>query len=184
MALGSGQVIAARLFQVSNYFLKDKSNESQNDQLDRQKRRRNERETPTNMSRLRRVTGELHGACCDVEPCPYCGRQLLTCDHCFKTPREGDRIPWTGEWPGTAECKEFGWFARARCKGVGILRSVSSPSLARPRSAAPGGYLGSKRKALDTRKEEGSQTLKRGLMHIEPGETVPGPSGLGAGSWF
>ena len=61
--------------------------------------------------------GELHGACCDVEPCPYCGRQLLTCDHWFKTPREGDRIPWTGEWPGTAECKEFGWFARPGAKG-------------------------------------------------------------------
>jgi len=23
-----------------------------------------------------------------------------------------DRIPWTGDWPGTQACIEFGWFAK------------------------------------------------------------------------
>jgi hypothetical protein len=23
-----------------------------------------------------------------------------------------DRLPWSGEWPGKAECRQFGWFAR------------------------------------------------------------------------
>lgn len=65
--------------------------------------------------------GELHNDWCDVERCPNCGGQLISCV-C-----EGDfvkaRLPWTGEWPGVMECREFGWYSKmvagkgwVRCK--------------------------------------------------------------------
>jgi hypothetical protein len=59
--------------------------------------------------------GQLHIPGCVVERCPYCGRQLLSCfcpgiglDHV----PDDDRLAWAGEWPGLAECVEFGWFAK------------------------------------------------------------------------
>lgn len=54
--------------------------------------------------------GEQHNDGCDVERCPDCGGQLISCD-CegeFAMPR----LPWTGEWPGVVECREFGWYAK------------------------------------------------------------------------
>jgi hypothetical protein len=51
--------------------------------------------------------GELHMRGCDVERCPTCGQQLISCGH---HPSEGRRLPWSGEWPGKAECREFGWY--------------------------------------------------------------------------
>jgi hypothetical protein len=52
------------------------------------------------------AAGEFHGNGCDVERCPICGFQLLSCGHRPRT----RRIPWSGEWPGVAECREFGWY--------------------------------------------------------------------------
>ncbi len=54
--------------------------------------------------------GAFHLPDCDVERCPYCGRQLLSCG-CRRPPLD-DRMPWTGTWPGVAECRELGWFAK------------------------------------------------------------------------
>lgn len=47
-----------------------------------------------------------HDDGCDVARCQETGFQRLTCheDHAC-----GHDI-WTGEWPGVAECIEFGWF--------------------------------------------------------------------------
>jgi hypothetical protein len=59
--------------------------------------------------------GEFHAEGCDVEPCPYCGGQLLSC--CCEgigsdsVPAD-DRMPWDGFWPGSRACVQFGWFAR------------------------------------------------------------------------
>jgi hypothetical protein len=55
--------------------------------------------------------GGFHESGCDIEPCPYCGRQLASCG-CTSNPPLDDRLPRTGLWPGVAECREFGWFAR------------------------------------------------------------------------
>jgi hypothetical protein len=55
--------------------------------------------------------GEHHKLGCDIEQCPYCGGQLISCD-CRKKPPLDDRMPWSGQWPGVAECRAFGWFAR------------------------------------------------------------------------
>jgi hypothetical protein len=54
--------------------------------------------------------GALHQTDCDVERCPACGRQYVTCD----CPRHHKRrrLAWTGLWPGEAECREFGWFVK------------------------------------------------------------------------
>ena len=54
--------------------------------------------------------GEQHTEWCDVERCPDCGGQLISCD-CegeFTAPR----VPWSGEWPGVMECREFGWYSK------------------------------------------------------------------------
>lgn len=51
--------------------------------------------------------GENHRSGCDIERCATCGLQVGACDHPPTT-----AIPWTGMWPGEAECREFGWFAR------------------------------------------------------------------------
>lgn len=64
--------------------------------------------------------GELHADGCDVERCPYCGCQLGSC-FCPASDQgvpDDDRMPWTGEWPGVAECREFGWYAK-RVEGKG-----------------------------------------------------------------
>jgi hypothetical protein len=53
--------------------------------------------------------GRYHEPGCDVERCPYCGGQLLTCLH---DPPPDDREPWTGVWPGVQECRELGLWSR------------------------------------------------------------------------
>ncbi|WP_019584160.1 hypothetical protein [Thioalkalivibrio sp. ALE16] len=50
--------------------------------------------------------GEYHEPDCDVERCPACGFQLLSCGCAI---HDCPPVPWMGEWPGEAECREFGW---------------------------------------------------------------------------
>jgi len=56
------------------------------------------------------LPGAIHQRDCDIEQCPNCGRQLLTC-RCSDAQR-ACRLPWTGHYPGVAECMEFGWYAK------------------------------------------------------------------------
>jgi hypothetical protein len=49
--------------------------------------------------------GEQHDIHCDVARCTECGNQFISCG-C----RRGHASVWTGEWPGKAECREFGWY--------------------------------------------------------------------------
>jgi hypothetical protein len=61
--------------------------------------------------------GELHfpddaeGVPCDWEQCPYCGH-VMSGACCGREIPQDDRMPWTGELPGVAECQEFGWFVK------------------------------------------------------------------------
>src|SRR5262245_9119696 len=59
--------------------------------------------------------GQLHHRGCGVEVCPNCGGQKLSCCCEGKPPARDPRnrrLLWTGEWPGEAECREFGWYAK------------------------------------------------------------------------
>jgi hypothetical protein len=86
--------------------------------------------------------GELHVLGCDVERCPMCGHQAISCDCIYEfngmdpDNLEDDhpevyengpteemyakwdaewghrRMTWTGIYPGDVECHEFGWFAK------------------------------------------------------------------------
>ena len=81
--------------------------------------------------------GQLHTPGCDVERCPACGVQFISCD-CVATANGTDdvtdemierwdaewgprRIPWSGEWPGVAEAREFGWYCRRDPDGPGYV---------------------------------------------------------------
>jgi hypothetical protein len=59
------------------------------------------------------AVGEAHRAGCDVERCSGCGRQRLLC--LLTTGGCADHDPvaeaWSGEWPGTNECRARGWWA-------------------------------------------------------------------------
>ena len=56
--------------------------------------------------------GEDHKPNCDVERCPACGFQRLSCDCTEDETRGLKNIPWSGEFPGKAECREYGLYAR------------------------------------------------------------------------
>jgi hypothetical protein len=59
-----------------------------------------------------------HRQGCDVERCRLCGHQALSCgchdrfsdrDYRREVALAGGRLHWTGEWPGTEECRRLGW---------------------------------------------------------------------------
>jgi hypothetical protein len=86
--------------------------------------------------------GSLHESGCDVEPCPRCGGQMISCRCIYEvcgmdyenleqlypniynhgaTPAMQERwerewghrrMPWTGTWPGVVECHEYGLWCK------------------------------------------------------------------------
>jgi len=67
--------------------------------------------------------GKLHKRGCDVELCPDCGGQYISCS--CRGKRRHNRLAWTGHWPGDMECRAFGWWSRwvggrgwVRCKAT------------------------------------------------------------------
>jgi hypothetical protein len=64
--------------------------------------------------------GSFHLCGCDIERCAGCGGQRLQCE-LAGAHRSDCRLPWTGERPGVAECREFGWYAKLM-PGQGWMR--------------------------------------------------------------
>ena len=54
--------------------------------------------------------GEYHQRDCDWEDCPYCGLQLIGCEHFGAVPRD-DRIPFTGVREAEKAAVGLGWYA-------------------------------------------------------------------------
>ena len=61
--------------------------------------------------------GEKHDFGCDVERCPVCGGQLTTCK-CVGLDC-AERMAWTGEWPGVADCQRLGFWCYEDPSGYG-----------------------------------------------------------------
>ncbi len=61
--------------------------------------------------------GKAHDGDCDVARCLETGHQRLSCSG---RGHDCGSDLWTGEWPGDAECREFGWWVQDRCvEGMG-----------------------------------------------------------------
>jgi hypothetical protein len=63
------------------------------------------------------MPGEFHQPGCDVESCPFCGHQIISCD-CAKDEdfytelQQVGAIPWSGMWPGQKEAIEYDFWCR------------------------------------------------------------------------
>jgi hypothetical protein len=65
--------------------------------------------------------GELHQPGCDVERCPACGGQAISClsdkddalfcENLNERVEESERMPWDGEFPGTKAAIEYGFYS-------------------------------------------------------------------------
>jgi hypothetical protein len=55
---------------------------------------------------------QWHGPGCDIEQCPCCGGQAVCCDSEADPIPLGDRLPWTGLWPGEAEAIQHRWYSK------------------------------------------------------------------------
>ncbi|MFE4398723.1 MULTISPECIES: hypothetical protein [Streptomycetaceae] len=62
--------------------------------------------------------GDVHQDDCDIALCAQTGRQRLMCGH--DEDDERCRSTWTGQWPGTAECREWDWYVRD-VPGLGLV---------------------------------------------------------------
>lgn len=54
--------------------------------------------------------GETHVPGCDVERCPACKGQALSCG-CGWDGNDPEPEPWSGIWPGKVEAAALGWFS-------------------------------------------------------------------------
>jgi hypothetical protein len=60
------------------------------------------------------LVGERHADGCDVEECTVCRQQRFMC---LCDGHDADAAAWEGEWPGGADCRRRGWYARRDERG-------------------------------------------------------------------
>ena len=73
--------------------------------------------------------GEKHKDGCNIEGCPLCGERGLTCE-CENIP-DGEHRVYTGLFPGTEECLEYGLWCKWEDE-KGWVRCDESDPAARP----------------------------------------------------
>lgn len=58
--------------------------------------------------------GQLHDPGCDLEQCPLCGLQLISCEHAEDEVliTDANRIPFTGKMRGVEDCERLGLWAK------------------------------------------------------------------------
>jgi len=63
--------------------------------------------------------GTRHSEGCDVARCNLHGTQFISCDFCIEYDEDDNEIVlfpdakptiWTGAWPNTSECREYGYW--------------------------------------------------------------------------
>lgn len=62
--------------------------------------------------------GQWHAPGCDIEQCPYCGGQAVCCGSDADPILLGNRLPWTGLWPGEAEAIQHRWYCKRTSHGL------------------------------------------------------------------
>jgi hypothetical protein len=65
---------------------------------------------------------------CDIQRCSITGAQYLMCPCVEHNP---EKTKWTGQWPGTLECKEYGFWAKM-VKGKGWVPCEAHDPEAQP----------------------------------------------------
>lgn len=68
--------------------------------------------------------GNPHSNGCDVEHCPECGRQKISCDCDVQNSSTLPAIVWSGFWTGEVECFKYGLFCAFK-NGSGWVRCAA-----------------------------------------------------------
>lgn len=80
-------------------------------------------------------TGYAHSLFCEIQQCPLCGHVLQNCSCDGLVAFQYGPTKWTGEWPGTAEAREAGYFCTYNSATESYVRCCPTDDGAMPDAA-------------------------------------------------